>query len=155
MIAPALVLDDPAARLIAAEAAVRGGTPEAARATLGDLAGTEAAALRARAFARDGRYADALAADGSDAYAWPSGDWQRALAAAGDPERAALAGYMAGQPSETAPDQAPAAPEAAFRAPLPDLARPSLGAARALLSAGPGIGGFVEGLLDEEAPAAP
>jgi hypothetical protein len=154
MIAPALVLDDPAARLIAAEAAVRGGAPAAARTTLGDLAGDEAAALRARAFAHEGRYADALAADGSDANAWLSGDWPRALAAAGDPERAALAGYMAGQPSEAA-QEVPPAPAAAFRAPLPDLARPSLGAARALLSTGPGIEGFVEGLLQPEPTTEP
>ena len=55
-----------------------------------------------------------------------------------------MAGYMRAQ-SEAAPNPAPdpATPEGAFQAPLPALGRPSLRAARALVAAGPGVGGFV------------
>ena len=100
----------------------------------------------------------ALTASGLDAasYAWPSGDWTRAQdAAAGDPQRLAMAAYMnartggAAAPAASA-DPAALPPDQAFQEPLPGLDRPSLGAARRLLSAGPQIGGFVEGVLAEE-----
>ena len=88
-------------------------------------------------------------------YAWPSGDWPRARdAAAGDPQRQAMAAYMTARAGGAAPEPSadPAAlePDLAFQEPLPGLDRPSLGAARRLLSAGPQIGGFVEGVLAEE-----
>ena len=94
----------------------------------------------ARSYMGEGRYPEAVAAlkaAGLDAeaaaYAWPSGDWARVDAA--DPERAAMAGYMAGRP------------DGALGAPLPALERPSLGAARGLLASGPAIGGFIGDVL--------
>ncbi len=156
VLAPAVVLDDPAARLIAAEAEIGLGDTAGARATLAGLDGAQAAVLTARAFMLEGRYPEAVAAlkaAGLDteaaAYAWPSGDW----AAVGDADagRAAMAGYMQGQGGADA-----ATPEGAFQAPLPALERPSLAAARALLSSGPGIGGFIGGVIAEDgAPAKP
>ena len=146
VLAPALVLDDPAARLIAAEAEIGLGNAEAARTTLAGVGGDAAAVLMARSYRIDGHYGEAVAAlkaAGLDAeaaaYAWPSGDWARVDAA--DPEQAALAGYMAGRP------------EGALGAPLPTLERPSLAAARTLLESGPAIGGFIGGVLANEAPA--
>jgi hypothetical protein len=161
-LAPALVLDDPAARLVAAEAQLSLGEPEAARASLAGLGGRAAVELRARSFALEGRYDEALAAlaeAGLDAeaasYAWPSGDWARARAVAEDPERLAMAGYMASR-ADAAAARAPSAdpsalePGEAFQEPLPSLDTPSLGAARRLLSAGPGIGGFVADALADD-----
>jgi hypothetical protein len=90
-------------------------------------------------------------------YAWPSGDWPRAReAAADDPARQAMAGYM----DATAPapplaaDPDALSPELAFQEPLPPLDRPSLDAARRLLASGGKIGGFVEGVLAEDVPPA-
>jgi hypothetical protein len=66
-----------------------------------------------------------------------------------------MASYMTVR-TGTAPVPAAAAdpvalgPEAAFQEPLPPLDRPSLGAARRLLDTGGQIGGFVQGVLDEE-----
>ena len=56
MLAPALVVDDPAARLVAAAAQLRLGETAAARGVLGSLESREAAELRARSFALDGAY---------------------------------------------------------------------------------------------------
>jgi hypothetical protein len=149
MIAPTLAGGTPTARLVAAEARIRKGEGGAARMALGPLADPAAAAVRARAFALDGAFADARTAlvrggiaPGAD-YAWPSGAWS---AVAGDPGRETMAAWMAGA------DAAPADPAAltsgeAFRQPLPALDRPSLGAARQLLAAGPQVGGFVQGVL--------
>ena len=59
----------------------------------------------------------------------------------------------------TAPAPAPAAdpaalsPDLAFQEPLPPLDRPSLDAARRLLSTGGKIGGFVEDVLTDDASA--
>ena len=163
ILAPALVLDDPAARLIAAEAEIGLGDAAAARAALAGLEGSPAAVLTARSYMIEGRYGDAVAAlkaAGLDteaaAYAWPSGDWASVDGA--DPERAAMAGYMAGQPGAgqpgagqpgAAPASAaePATPEAAFQAPVPSLDRPTLRAARELLSSGPGVSGFIGGVI--------
>lgn len=145
-LAPALVLDDPAARLIAAEAELGLGRTAAARATLAGIGGPAAAGLVARSYMAEDRYPEAMAAlfaAGLDteaaAHAWPSGDWARVDAA--DPARAAMASYMAGRDGDAPPD--PATPDGAFRAPLPALDRPSLAAARALLEAGPGVSGFI------------
>ncbi len=158
-LAPALVLDDPAARLIAAEAELGLGDPAAAHAALAGLAGAQAAVLTARAYMAEGRYSDAVAAlkaAGLDAeaaaYAWPSGDWARVDAA--DPARAAMAGYMATRAgaAAAAPPPAPETPAAAFRAPVPALDRPSLGAARELLSSGPGVAGFIGAAIAGDGP---
>jgi len=70
-----------------------------------------------------------------------------------------MATYMAaaaGQSPTPAPAEDPAAldPEAAFREPLPSLDRPTLSAARRLLSTGPKVDGFVQDLL-ADVPAAP
>ena len=153
VLAPALVLDDPAARLIAAEAELGLGDAAAARAALTGLEGIRAAVLTARSYMIEGRYPDAVAAlkaAGLDteavAYAWPSGDWTKVDTA--DPERAAMAGYMAAQTgAPPVPAAEPTTPAAAFRAPLPSLDRPSLRAARELLSSGPGVSGFIGGVI--------
>ena len=155
LLAPATARGDPAAQLIAADAEVRLGRGAAARAALGDVAGAEAAELRAQAFALDGdfRAAASAAADGAP-YAWPAGDWPRARDAAQAADRAAMASWMAaqtggGEPPAPSPDPAALAPEAAFREPLPSLVDPSLEAARRLLATGTQVEGFVEGLLAE------
>jgi hypothetical protein len=162
VIAPALARDDAAARLVAARAHLRLGHGAQARLTLGALEGAEASALRARAFALNGDFTDAvttLAANGLDAeaapYAWPSGDWPRARAAADDPARVAMASYMeavtgAAPPPAPAADPAALAPDQAFREPLPPLENPSLAAARRLLATGSQVEGFVEGLLADD-----
>ncbi len=160
MIAPELATGAEPARLLAAEARLRLNEPDAAHAALGGLAGPESAQLRARAFALSGAYdrAQAALARGGLAaqagtYAWPSGDWSRARAAAeSDPERLAMASYMtvkAGEATPPAPAEDPAslAPADAFQQPLPSLDRPSLEAARRLLSNGGQVGGFVQGVL--------
>ena len=99
--------------------------PEAARRRSARSTGAEAAELRARAFALAGAYGEALAtladrgmAAAAAPYAWPSGDWPRARAAAADdPARLAMAAYMtvsAGAAAAPAPSPDPAAlaPEA-------------------------------------------
>ena len=159
-IAPSLAAGAEPARLLAAEAWLRLNQPDAAQAALGALAGPEPAQLRARAFAFSGAYdrAQAALARGGLAaeavtYAWPSGDWSRARdAAATDRERLALASYMtvkSGKALAPAPADDPAslAPPEAFQEPLPALDRPSLEAARRLISTGGQVGGFVQGLL--------
>ncbi len=165
-LAPALAAGEVDARILAAKAHLRLGQGDVARETLGGLEGSEATELRARAFALDGDYDRALStlADrgmpgASATYAWPSGDWQRASAAAPDPTRRAMADYMSAETGR-APTPAPAedpdalAPEAAFLEPVPSLDRPTLSAARRLLSTGPKVDGFVQDLL-AEAPSAP
>ena len=52
-----------------------------------------------------------------------------------------------------AADPATLSPDLAFQEPLPPLDRPSLDAARRLLSSGGKIGGFVEDVLAEHTPA--
>jgi hypothetical protein len=95
-------------------------------------------------------------ADAASPYAWPSGDWSRARAAAAeDPARLAMASYMtvrAGAAAAPAPSPDPAAlpAEAAFQEPLPPLDEPSLDAARRLLATGDKVGGFVEGVLADQ-----
>lgn len=162
VLAPAVVLDDPAARLIAAEAEIGLGNAEAARGTLAGLDGSRAAVLTARSYMLEGRYPEAVAAlkaAGLDteaaAYAWPSGDWARVDAA--DPERSAMAGYMAARSGEAPAPPADAAgtSAAAFQAPIPSLDRPSLHAARELLSSGPGVAGFIGGVIAGDAEPAP
>jgi hypothetical protein len=161
VIAPTLARDDAAARLVAARAHLRLGHGAQARLTLGALEGAEASELRARAFALNGNFTDAvttLAAKGLEAeaspYAWPSGDWPRARAAADDPARVAMASYMeavTGAAPLPAPAADPAAlpPDQAFQQPVPSLANPSLDAARRLLATGAQLEGFIEGLLAE------
>lgn len=162
---------DPAARLLAAEAHLRLDDAEAARADLADLAGPEAADLRARAFAKSGDYAEAVAAlpradpgdsvaatDAGADYLWPSGDWAGIRDQDGDPARVAMAGFMAAragaapppQPAEIAASPEGLTAEAAFQAPLPRLDVATLGAARSLLANGKQVSGFVEDLLAAE-----
>ncbi len=134
---PALAAGDDAARLLAAKARLRLGQPDQARAALGTLEGPEAAEIRARSFALDGAYGQALATLADHGltteaapYAWPSGDWSRArAAAAADPERLAMAAYMTAKTGEAPPpapseDPAKLAPDAAFQEPLPPLEQP-------------------------------
>jgi hypothetical protein len=158
-IAPALVSDDPAARLIAAEAQLSQMAPQAARDVLGLLGGSTAAELRAGSFALEGRYAvavstltDAGLADQAAAYAWASGDWTNVSTE--DPARSAMARYMAARadPSKAPPpssDPSGLEPSTAFQEPVPDFGRVSLAAARRLTAAGPGIAGFVRTVVPE------
>jgi hypothetical protein len=160
---PGAVEADDARRLIAARARLRLGEPEAARAALAAMPEPEAAELRARAFALSDAWGRALATLDSRGlyatatpYAWPAGNWSRARAAgAADPERLAMATYMLRRESDAAPpppspDPAALAPAAAFAEPLPPLDGPSLDAARRLLAAGGQIGGFIEGVLEDD-----
>jgi hypothetical protein len=62
-----------------------------------------------------------------------------------------MAAYMDGRHEGAAPAEKPDSPEAAFRAPLPALDRPSLGAARTLLQRGDGVGRFVADVIKTEA----
>jgi hypothetical protein len=147
------------ALIAAARAQIALGEAEAALATLEGLAAPQAVPLRAEALARGGapEAAMELLAEAGDpeaaaAYAWASGDWTRARAVAEDPARAAMAGFMAARDGLAAPAPLPAdpaaiTPETAFEAGLPDLRRPSLAAARALLAAGPAVDGFLEGVV--------
>lgn len=161
-LAPAVARDDGEARRLAARAYLGLGSFGAALAVLDGLDGPEALGLRAEALARSGDAAAAvalLAGAGAEAeaaaYVWPSGDWARARAAAGeDAGRAAMAGYMAtrggppARPGSVDPEVLTA--ESAFQVPLPALDAPSLGAARDLLATGGHVGVFVGSVLDEE-----
>ena len=160
VVAPASGRGEAPARLIEAEAVLAQGETGAARELLAGLDGPEAASLRARSFARDGDFDSAVATlseagleEEAAAYAWPSGEWSLASAAAGDDaERLALASYMqaredpaAATPPPSGAAQAPA--QQAIVEALPDLAVPSLEAARRLLSTGAEVEEFVSGLL--------
>ena len=160
---PASKEETDARRLISARARLRLGEPTGARATLASMPEPEAAELRARAFALDGAWDQALAtldSRGLDAvaapYVWPSGAWSRIPdTAAEDPKRLAMARYMMLRSGEAAPsppadDPAALPPEAAFAEPLPPLDRPSLAAARRLIATGGQIGGLIEGVLADE-----
>ncbi|TPE53827.1 hypothetical protein [Amaricoccus solimangrovi] len=146
------------ARLIAAEAELRLGHPESARALTRGLAGSDAATIRARAEAGSGAWSEAvrtLAAAGLEAeaapYAFTGGDWSRARASA-DPAERAMAAYMGR--AAPAPEATPA--EAAFAARPPAPARPSLAAPRDLLDKGADVTGFIRALIARsETPAAP
>ncbi|MFO1144709.1 MAG: hypothetical protein U1E59_20495 [Amaricoccus sp.] len=156
VIGPTLDQGTAPARLVAAEAHVQRAEPAAARAALGTLAGPETATVRARAFALDDAYGAAhaaLARGGlaSPDYAWPAGDWAAArAAAAGDPQRQAMAGWMGARGAATpaaAQDSTTLSLDQAFQQPLPSLDQPSLGAAKQLLANGGKVGGFVQGVL--------
>jgi hypothetical protein len=102
ILAPALARGEPAARLVAAEAAVADYNAERALQLLAGLQGDRAARLSAAAHAARGDYAAAAEAAGAtgDAalearYAWLAGNWE-AAAAAGDADRRILAAWMAG-----------------------------------------------------------
>jgi hypothetical protein len=144
------------ARMIAAEAELRLGHPDFARALIEGAETPDATALRARAEARGGAYAAAvgtLTAAGLEAeaapYVFSAGDWSRARSSA-DPEERTLATYMArATPSE---DATPA--EAAFAAPLPRLDRPSLAAPRDLLANSTAVADFIRDLLAQTPPPA-
>jgi hypothetical protein len=162
LLAPALGRDDVPARLLAARAHLRLGQAAQARLALGALEGPEAAELRARAFALNRDFGDAVATlDGQGleaeaaGYVWPSGDWPRAREAAESPERLAMASYMearTGAAEAPAPSADPAAlaPDQAFQEPVPSLDRPTLDAARRLLAAAAQVEDFVSGLLAEK-----
>lgn len=156
LLGPALGRGDPDTLRLAAAAELALGRPDAVLALLGELPGAAAAELRATALARRGAPADAVAtleAAGAGAaaasYAWASGDWPRAAAATADPNRAAMAAYMAARAGAPALAAGPEA--AAFAAPLPNLARPSLAAARDLIERGPEIGAVLDAAIAPEA----
>ena len=162
-IAPALARGLPAARMLEAEALVRGGDSAGALAVLAGLDTPEAVSLRADAQAQEGAYSDAvktLADNGREtdaaAYAWPSGDWPRVKADDSSGDRKGMATFMEGQ-APGAPVPAPAADPAgldgpaAFAEPLPALKNPSLDAARRLLTTGSKVESFVQGLLEPAA----
>ncbi len=161
LVSPAVLRGEAQDRLVEAEAALALGDGAGARAALETLEGEVAAALRARAFVREGAFDAAvseLAGAGleseADALAWPSGDWQRAADASveTDPARAAMARFMEvrADPSRApapAPDPATLTPAAAFVEPVPRLDPPSLAAARRLLATGREVEDFVAELL--------
>lgn len=160
---PARLRGDPEARRIVAESHLELGRPEAALSALGDLDGVFDAGLRARALAARGDYDAAVSlldAEGfglqADDYAWASGDWRRALQAADDPRRAAMAAFMTAREADgRGPDAAPLEPQSAFAAPLPDLGRPSLRSAEELLANGEAIGAFVLEMLEDPSTPTP
>lgn len=160
LLAPATLRGDPGALRLVAAAALALGRPAEAEAAVAGLSDPEAARLRAAALAAAGapdRAVAALVAAGvaeeAGAYAWISGDWARARAAAtDDPARAAMAAYMAGRGAPrpgSAPE--PLTPEAAFALPPPALTRPSLGAARDLIASGRQLDDFLGAVLAEGA----
>ena len=149
------------ATLQVAEANLRLGRTNLVRLGLGGMTEPSAVALLARASAIDGDFATArstLEAAGlpraAQDYAWPAGDWPDVAGAeATDPDRVAMADYMAslGDPgSARLPAVAPEAlsPPQAFVEPLPRLDRPSLDAARRLLATSAQLEDFVGGLLE-------
>jgi plasmid stability protein len=162
MLAPALIADDPAARLIAAEAYIAQASPGAALQMLGGIEGSAAAKLRARSYALEGDHSRAVGAlmdeglhDDVARHAWVSGSWREAQEATDDPERVAMAAYMAARsdPDMTLPrSPAPGTlePIEALREPVPPLDRPSLDAARRLTAAGPAVAAFMENVLGAE-----
>ena len=102
------------------------------------------------------RWPDGMTVE-AGAYAWPSGDWAAAARRGGGRSRAAGDGLLhdacgPGPPRCRPPPRTrwPSTPRRRSRNPLPPLDRPSLGAARRLLDTGDQIGGFVQGVLDEE-----
>ena len=141
-------------------------TPAAARAALGPLDDPEAAEIRARAFALAGAYGGP--SPPSPTTAWPGrppptpGRRATGRAPAPRPRTTRRAGRWRATwppppgvpPPAPAEDPAALARELAFQEPLPPLDRPSLDAARRLLSAGGKVDGFVEDLL-ADVPAAP
>ncbi len=162
---PARQRGDAGARRIVAEAHLALGRPQAALSALDDLDSVFDAGLRARALAALGDYRGAVAlldAEGfgleADDYAWASGDWGRALQAADDPRRAAMAAFMSTRETEN-PDPVGAGSVdgtselSAFAAPVPDLERASLRAAQELLDNGEAVGAFVLEMLEN--PATP
>ncbi|WP_299131630.1 hypothetical protein [uncultured Amaricoccus sp.] len=157
LLAPATARGAQPTRMRAAEAHLRLGDPDAALADVANIDGPAAAELRSRAYALKGDFAGAarvLAEAGltteAAGYAWPSGDWPSV--ATEDPNRAAMASYMAGRAGGK-PAPTPAAepdslsPALAFQEPLPQLDRPSLGAARRLLASGQQVEGFIQSVL--------
>jgi hypothetical protein len=154
---PSLARAQGYARELAARAYLERGDPADALGALDGLSGPDVARMRAEARVLAGDYpaaAQELAAAGLTGAlaerAWPLGAWEQARGA-GDPRRAAMAGYMLNRGATATPaPTSPETPEAAFATPLPPLERPSLGAARALLETGRQVGGFVETLLAEE-----
>lgn len=153
-------------RLVAAMAELRLNRPEAARTLLADRRDPAAADLRARTFAQELAFGEALAAlpDSSDLaadYAWAAGDWDTTLTTnAADPvaPHAVMAEYMRSR--GTAEDErrlevilgsSELKPEAAFLAPLPPLNRPSLMAARQLTRTSPTIGDYITNFLQPPA----
>ncbi len=160
LLAPPLARADAQSRILAARARLSLDEPEAALAELEGIEGFDALTLRAAALARAGDpeaamalLEDAGAAVAADAYAWPSGAWGRVRDTDADPQRAAMAGYMAAReapaPTDAAFDpDAALTPEAAFEAPLPPLETPSLGASRSLLAAGREVTAFLGSMLE-------
>lgn len=159
LLGPALARADPETLRLAGAAELALGRADAALALLADLPGPAAAELRAAALVRRGAPAEAVAtleAAGAEAaaspYAWASGDWPRAAAGTTDPNRAAMAAYMAARAGRPAPEAGVEAgvEAAAFIAPLPSLARPSLAAARDLIERGPEIGAILDAAIAPE-----
>ncbi len=161
LLAPPLSRGDGESRILAARAHLALDDAEAARIALDGLPGFEALTLRAAALARSGDPEAAMALlenAGAEAaaepYAWTAGAWERVRETGADPERIAMAAFMA---TRAAPPVTPApldldslTPETAFEAPLPALDRPSLAASRSLLAAGREVTAFLGGVLEEE-----
>jgi hypothetical protein len=161
-LAPALIADDPAARLIAVDAYLAQASPVAALQMLGGTEGNAAAKLRARSYALEGNHnravvtlMDAGLPDEAARYAWVSGSWREAQDATDDPERLAMAVYMAARSDPTAtlprsPDPGTLEPVEAFREPVPPLDVPSLEAARRLTAAGGAVAALMKSVLGAE-----
>ena len=158
-LAPALALDDPAARLVAAEAELALGETEAVRAILGGLGRAQARSRCAPGpspstadMTRRSRCSPKRACGGSRRLRPALGRLAAGARGGGRSAATAMAGHMtartgtAGAPAPSS-DPAALAPDAAFQELLPSLAGPSLGAARRLLSTGLRIGGFVSDVL--------
>jgi hypothetical protein len=152
---PALERGRGDARLVAARARVALGDGEAALALLEDAEGPLAAAIRARAHAVAGDFAAATDSLAGTApldlvlpYAWAAGDWAIA-ARSPDEAKAAMADYMqGGAPAEAAASDL--SPEAAFRLRPPAMDRPSLAAARNLVTVAAPVRDFIEARLAGE-----
>ena len=152
VVVPALAAGDRPARLVGARAQValgraRGGARHPRRAERARVGRAARRGLRARRRLRPrAGAADRPRRAAAAAYAWPAGAWPRVRAPPTPPRR----GWRSPASWRPLPRRAAArrrprgaAPELAFREPLPDLARPSLDAARRLLAVGPKVGGLV------------
>lgn len=160
IVAPAAARVDPA-RFLLAEANLRLGRTDLVRLVMSGMESPRAAALIARSEAIDGNFDAARGvlkgagmSRAAEQYAWPAGDWQGTVnAAREDPARAAMAEFMTRNSDATLSRPSAVAPEAlsppqAFVEPLPRLDRPTLDAARRLLSTSDQLEDFVGTMLE-------
>lgn len=155
---------DAPARLIAARAKLRLDRPEAARNLLADRHDSIAADVRARSFAQELAFEEALAAlpahsDLTTDYAWAAGNWDAtSVASVADPDtpHAVMANYMRNRNAvdidneldlNGSQDLVDLTPEAAFLAPIPPLDHASLLAARRLIGTAPAIEEYIVGVV--------